>query len=506
MSEPLRRIVILGGGSAGWMTAAALGNAIHKDCEVTLVESEAIGTVGVGEATIPPIRRFNRSIGLNEKEFVQATGATFKLGIQFTDWSRLGHSYFHPFGTFGSDFDSIPLYQYWLEARREGIAGPLDEYCMAWGAASRLKFTPPVSDRRNIQSTFDYAYHFDAGLYAGFLRRFAETKGIKRREGQITKLDVDGPTGRLTAVHLDNGDRLEADFFIDCTGFRSLALGQTLGVGYQDWTHWLPCNRAVAVPCAHGGEFTPYTRSIARGAGWQWRIPLQHRIGNGHVYSSAHLTDDEAHEILLANLDGEAQGEPRLLRFTTGRRHYFWHKNVVAIGLAAGFMEPLESTSLHLIQSGIQRLLALFPDRHMDPLLAKEYNRITSLEYERIRDFLILHYHATSRDDTPFWRYCSNMTIPDSLSYKLAHFRRDGRIVADQYDLFVNASWLSVYVGQDEFPDRPDPMMQLRNRPEAFRNLESVHKAIKGAAEAMPRHDEFIARNCPADTGLVAAE
>ena len=498
---PLRRVLVVGGGSAGWMAAAALANAVRGDCEIALVESEEIGIVGVGEATIPPIQLFNQSLGIDENEFLAATNGSFKLGIEFVDWAKKGHRYFHPFGTFGAEFDSVPLHHYWLRARAKGEETPLEDYSMAWAAASRGRFDRPIPDRRRIQSTYDYAYHFDAGLYGRFLRSYAEARGVVRHEGRVVDVRLRGEDGFVESLTLADGRTLEADLFIDCSGFRGLLIEKALKTGYEEWTHWLPCDRAVAVPCALGGRFTPYTRSTAHAAGWQWRIPLQHRIGNGHVYSSGYISDEEATATLLANLDGEPMAEPRLLRFTTGRRKLFWSGNCVALGLAAGFMEPLESTSLHLVQSGITRLLALFPDRRFDPLLAAEFNRITIEEYERIRDFLILHYKLTEREDSELWRYCAAMEVPETLQYKIDHFRSGGRIVATGLELFQNASWLAVHIGQLNWPESWDPLADQRPHVEADRILANVHQAAAEAAEAMPGHWAYVQHHCPAPPG-----
>ncbi|MFN3945959.1 MAG: tryptophan halogenase family protein [Allosphingosinicella sp.] len=494
----IRRVLVVGGGSAGWMTAAALGNALRGRCEIAVVESDEIGIVGVGEATIPPIKLFNQQLGIDENEFLRATQGSFKLGIQFVDWARRGHVYFHPFGAFGAEFDSVPLHQYWLRERSRGDTSSLDELSMAWAAAARGRFDRPLPDRRMIQSTYDYAYHFDAGLYGQYLRRYAEAKGVVRHEGRIVDHALDGETGRVESVLLADGRRLEADLFVDCSGFRGLLIGGAVGSAYEEWTRWLPCDRAMAVPCAHGGDFTPYTRSTARSAGWQWRIPLQHRIGNGYVYSSAHISDDDAADALLRALDGPALADPRPLRFTTGRRREFWKKNVVAIGLASGFMEPLESTSLHLVQSGISRLLALWPDRDFDPLGPAEYNRLTGEEYERIRDFLILHYHLTERDDSPLWRACAAMSVPDSLRYKIDHFRSRGRLVSSGFELFQNPSWLAVHIGQLNFPERYDPLIDERTHVDAPRMLAGIRRIAAEAAEAMPTHRDYIDRHCKA--------
>jgi tryptophan halogenase len=494
----IRRVAIVGGGSAGWMTAAALTNALGGGGKIDLIESEEIGIVGVGEATIPPIKLFNQTLGVDENDFLKNTQGTFKLGIQFVDWARLGHSYFHPFGTFGADFDRVPLHQYWLRERARGDQTPLDDYSMAWAAARRGRFAPPLQDRRLIQSTFDHAYHFDAALYGRYLRGYSERLGVTRHEGRVVDVRLRAEDGFIESVRLQDGREIEADLFIDCSGFRGLLIEEALHTGYEDWTHWLPCDRAVAVPCAHGGEFTPYTRSTAREAGWQWRIPLQHRIGNGYVYSSAHTSDETAAGTLMANLDGEPLAEPRPLRFTTGRRKLAWNRNCIAIGLAAGFMEPLESTSLHLVQTAVTRLLALFPDRDFDPLVAQEYNRITQEEWERIRDFLILHYRATARDDSPLWRYCGAMSIPDTLRYRIEQFRAYGRLVSEGYELFQNASWLAVHIGQHVEPRRYDPLVDERTAVDAPARLAGIRRVAAEAAEAMPTHRAYVDRFCKA--------
>ena len=495
---PLKSIVIVGGGSAGWMTAAALSDAVGQSCTITLIESEAIGTVGVGEATIPPIRHFNRRLGIDEATFVRETQGSYKLGIQFVDWGKLGHSYFHPFGQYGAEFDSVPFYHHWMRESLAGrTSGPIDDFSMCWAMAKAGKFTHPSPDRRLIQSTFDYAYHFDAGLYAAFLRRFAEARGVVRKEGRVIDLSLRGHDGFIEAVTLDDGTRIAGEFFIDCSGFRGLLIEEALAAGYDNWQHWLPCDRAVAVPCERG-EFTPYTRSTAREAGWQWRIPLQHRTGNGYVHCSQFISEDKAADVLLANLDGKALADPRPLRFVTGKRREFWKKNCVAIGLSAGFMEPLESTSLHLIQYGILRLIALLPDAAMSPLLAREYNAQTSVEYERIRDFLILHYKASERDDSELWRYCAAMPIPDSLQYKIDHFREHGMLVADGHELFANPSWIAVYLGQGIVPQGAPALARMREHVPVAERLAQIRAAMDEAVAAMPAHGEFIARHCAA--------
>ncbi len=490
----IRSIVIVGGGSSGWMTAAALSNSLSHGCDITLIESEEIGTVGVGEATIPPIKLFNQTLGIDEREFVKRTQGSFKLGIEFVDWARLGHRYFHPFGSYGRPFDIAEVHQHWLH-QKDG--SKLDDHCMAWAAASRGKFAPPSPDQRNVLSTYEYAYHFDAGLYAAYLRAYSEERGVARVEGKVDDVTLNGETGHIDSVTMDDGRVLAADLFIDCSGFRGLLIEGALKTGYDDWTHWLPADRAMAVPCESVSDFTPYTRSTAREAGWQWRIPLQHRTGNGYVYSSQQISDDRAAETLLANLDGKALADPRPLRFTTGMRRKFWNKNVIAIGLSSGFMEPLESTSLHLIQAGISKLLALFPDRDFDPMITDEYNRIATNEYERIRDFLILHYKLTTRDDAELWRYCAAMSIPDTLQWKIDHFRKYGRLLARDADLFGAPSWLAVHVGQFNMPERTDPLIDFRNT-NGREWLGKLRAAMAAEADRLPTHQAFIDQHCKA--------
>jgi len=498
MQDPnsIRSVVIVGGGTAGWMTAAALANAIREACSITLIESEEIGTVGVGEATIPPIRAFNESLGIDENDFVRSTQGSFKLGIQFVNWGSEGRRYFHPFGDIGRDFDPVPVHHFWLEERAAGRAPDLADLSMAWAAARRGRFARP-SNRGELASRFNYAYHFDAGLYARFLRRYAEARGVTRVEGKVVDVALDGATGHVSHVTLEDGRRIEGDLFVDCSGFRGLLIEGALATGYQDWTHWLPCDRAVAAPCARAGDFTPYTRSTAREAGWQWRIPLQHRTGNGYVFSSRFLSEDAAAAKLLANLDGPALAQPRVLRFVTGRRNLFWNRNVVAIGLSSGFLEPLESTSIHLIQAGITSLLTLFPDRRFEPAVRDEYNRQAIAVFERVRDFIILHYKLTERGDTELWRYCAAMSVPDTLARKVEQFRRDGRIVQEEADIFGPPSWLSVQVGQGNIPRGTHPLLPLRGV-EAGERLRAMETAFADAAQAMPRHEDYIARHCAA--------
>jgi tryptophan halogenase len=500
--DPIRSVVIVGGGTAGWMTAAAMAKifADHK-LDIRLVESEQIGTVGVGEATIPQILLFNRMLGINENEFVRATQGTFKLGIEFVDWRRKGHSYIHPFGSYGSDMDGVMFHHFWLHARQRGYEVDLPEFCLQVIAARQNKFLRPVPDARNSPlGHIAYAFQFDASLYAAYLRRYAENLGVTRTEGRIADTGLDPETGHVRHVQLENGESIEADFFIDCSGFRGLLIEQALETGYEDWSSWLPCNRALAVPSENVGPPSPYTRATARKAGWQWRIPLQHRTGNGHVYCSDHISDDEAANILLSNLEGPALRDPLQLRFTTGHRKKFWNKNVLAIGLSAGFMEPLESTSIHLIQSGIARLMTLFPDRSFDPVSIDEYNRLTLQEYAYIRDFLVLHYRQTERDDSKFWRYCRNLPLTDHLSRKLALYETGGRVSREKDELFNETSWLAVLDGQGVVPKGHHPLVAGLADAEVDARLEQILGVVRASARQMPSHADFIADQCAAQS------
>ena len=495
-------IVIAGGGSAGWMTAAALSRFLSKGFRIRLVESEEIGTVGVGEATIPQIRVFNQALGLDEDEFVRETGATFKLGIEFVGWQRPGRRYMHAFGDIGRDSGLLPFHHTWLRGRREGIAKDLAHYSLNNMAALADRMQRGPARTAQMLPEMPYAFHFDAGLYAAVLRRNAEGRGVDRTEGRIADVERAGD-GDVSALVLADGRRIEGDLFIDCTGFRALLIEGVMGAGYDDWSRWLPCDRALAVPSARVTAFTPYTRATAHGAGWQWRIPLQHRTGNGIVYSSAHLSDDDAARTLLANLDTKPLDEPRALRFVTGKRREMWQGNVVAVGLASGFMEPLESTSIHLIQTAIQRILKLLPGRGGTEATRVEYNRQSDFEYERIRDFLILHYTANQRDE-PFWRERREAALPDTLAAKFALWRENGGIVREHEELFTEVGWLQVMVGQGILPSGNHPVADQPSRPEIAEYLSLMEQLIAREVAQMPPHEAFVHRHCAAGTRVAA--
>ena len=497
-AEEKVRVVIVGGGTAGWMTAAALAKLLPGRCTVHLVESEAIGIVGVGEATLPHIRGFNERLGIGEAEFMAKTRATFKLGIDFENWSRIGDRYLHPFGTFGRDQGDVDFHQYWLRMRHEGApVADLEQYSMACVMALLNRFDLPSGGPNAITSTFNYAYQFDATLFAPFLRAHAERLGARRTEGRIVDVQLGAERGDIEAVRLESGERIEGDLFIDCSGFVSLLLGKALKEPFQDWSRWLPADRAVAMPCRTETDVTPYTSAIAMGAGWRWRIPLQHRTGNGYVYSSAFISDDDAAAALTGAVEGEPIAQPRVLRFLAGRRERSWVKNCIGVGLSSGFLEPLESTSIYLIQQAITGLIELFPERNIAASDRDEFNRIIDLEYDRIRDFLILHYHATERSDTPFWDYVRTMDIPDTLAEKLELFRRRGRVVKYREGVFLDASWIAVYLGQRIFPEGHDMRADAAPIEPLGSSMEKLRNEIRQAAARMPDHGRRISEYCP---------
>ena len=502
--NPIRKVLIVGGGTAGWMTAAALSKVLDtKGVEVTLVESDQISTVGVGEATIPPITTFNQILGIDEAEFMRATKGSFKLAIEFRDWMGPGHRYLHPFGNFGLDIEALKFHQFWLRAHHEGWAQPIDDFNLPATAATHGKFMLPSKDPGQVLSSLKYAFHFDASLYAKYLRNYAEKRGVTRVEGKVGSVEQHGETGFLTGVTLEDGRVLEADLFVDCTGFRALLIEQTLKTGYEDWGHWLFNDRAVALQCEMGGDgLSPFTRATAHPAGWVWRIPLQHRIGTGYVYSSKHISDEDALKTLESTLDGAPTQKPNFIKFRPGRRKQIWNKNVVAIGLASGFLEPLESTSIHMIQAGITKLLALFPDKGFNPVEVAEYNRLTILQVELIRDFIILHFHANNRPE-PYWQQLREMEIPADLKRKMDLFRASGRLFQSDYDLFAEPSWIAVLLGQGVMPERHDPLVDQYD--EAFLKAQMARLAsvVRQTSDALPTHEQFIARYC-ASPGFTA--
>ena len=492
---PKTRVVVLGGGTAGWMTAAALIRQLGHACSVTLVESEEIGIVGVGEATLPHIRAFVDMLGLDEAEFIAATHATYKLGIEFHDFGGVGSSYLHPFGSFGTEFNGVHFHHYWRRLAEAGKGGSLFDYSIANVMADQRRFAPPSPDTRSLLSTYNYAYQFDATLFAPYLRRWAVERGVERIEARVIDVARDPESGDVTALTLADGSVIEGDLFVDCSGFRALLIGQTMGAEWEDWSHWLPCDRAVAMPTmSPPGPIEPYTRATAMSAGWRWRIPLQHRVGNGYVYSSAHLSDDQAAADLIASVEGEAMADPRQLKFRAGRRSASWVGNVVAVGLASGFLEPLESTSIYLAQGAITQLIDLFPIGRATDQDRAEYNHMVDLEYDRIRDFLILHYHATTRDDSPFWDHVRTMQIPDSLRDKMELWRESGRVSKYSHGLFFEPSWIAVYVGQGLVPRHWDVRADAAEPGALAAALDRLREQIAGSVAAMPDHADYLAR------------
>ena len=499
MQRRLKQIVIVGGGAAGWMTAASLSKLLKpEDVSVTLVESDEIGIIGVGEATIPDMLQFNLFLGIPEAELMRATQATFKLGIEFVDWSRKGARYFHPFGFHGVDIDGLDFHQYWLHCRANGHSHSIGDYCQTEIVARQNKFGfPDVRVPGTPASYLRYAYHFDATLYAGFLRRYAEGRGVRRIEGKVCEVMRTPESGDLAAVRLADTRTVTGDFFFDCTGFRSLLMN-TLEVPWVDWRHWLPCDGAIAVASRHNGPPRPYTRSTAKAAGWQWNIPTQQRTGNGHIFCSEFIGEDEATAALVDSLDAPVIGSPRLIRFSTGHRRKFWEKNCVAIGLSSGFLEPLESTSLYLIRQGISRFIALFPDASLPEIFRDEYNRWMQRDFEQVRDLLILHYYSNQREE-PFWRRCSNMEIPESLQRRLALFAEGARFLRGEGELFPNASWVAVMLGQGVVPRAIDPAVACLPVADIEPKLESLRRAMNDFAAALPSHAEVLGGYCSSE-------
>ncbi len=507
MNAPgIKNIVIVGGGTAGWMAAAALSKFVGTETHtITLIESDLIGAVGVGEATIPPITLFNRLLGIDENEFIRETNATFKLGIEFVDWGWKGHRYIHPFGAMGVDTGGVSFSHYWLRWMKGGGDHDNLRFCLEAEAARQGKFMRTPDAKTGRLPGVNYAYQFDASLYAAFLRRYAEDRGVQRIEGQIVEVKQSGKTGDIEKLVLKNGRAVHGDLFLDCSGFRGLLIEDTLKAGYEDWSHWLPVNRAAAMPCARAGDFLPLTRSTVREAGWQWRIPLQHRTGNGYVFCDQFIKEDMAAELLTQRLDGEAQAEPRILRFVTGRRKKSWVKNVVALGLSSGFLEPLESTSIHLVQVAIQKLLAMFPKERIDPKTVDRFNVEMETDYVRIRDFIIAHYKVVDREDTPFWKHVKHMSIPDSLAEKLHWFRTRGEVLVDSTHLFGEMNWFAILYGQGLKPEGYHAIADTMPEDELNLLLANVRRGIQERLNAMPSHWDFIQKNCASPDAVAAA-
>jgi len=490
-NQAVKNVVIVGGGTAGWMTAAALTKLIGKNLHISLVESDQIGTIGVGEATIPTFFALHQLLQINEAEFLAEVHGTIKLGIAFENWKQLDHQYIHAFGYTGQSCWAAGFQHFWLKAKTLGISEEYSRYSPELMAAVAGKFGLLQ------QNGLNYAYHIDATRYARYLRRLAEKSGARRIEGKIIQVKQT-QDGDIASLHLDNGQTVQGDFFIDCSGFAGLLIDKTLNTGFQEWSQWLPCDRAVAVQTRSVSPPIPYTRSIAQACGWQWRIPLQSRVGNGLVYSSDYLSDDQATSLLLTNIQGDTLIEPRVIPFKTGQRHFHWKKNVVALGLAAGFLEPLESTSIHLIQRGIIRLMQMFPYGGINQPDQHEFNQQMSDEYEFIRDFIIMHYHITERTDTEFWRRNSAMSIPDSLQHRLSLFQESGRVFQAEGDVFGENSWTQVMLGQGLTPASYHPIVDMMSDHELRQFMRHQLQRVELVIKQLPDHNAFIAKYCPA--------
>ena len=499
----IRNIVIVGGGTAGWMAAAALSRLkLNRDLGITLIESEQIGTVGVGEATIPPFVEFNELLEIDEREILAEVQGSFKLGIQFENWGKIGDSYIHPFGAYGYAMGGVSFHHVWHRFANGGDNRPIQVFNVETMAAYFGKFmrSADYQAQRDDLPPVNYAYHIDAGQYARFLRKYAEARGVVRQEGRISNTRLDPESGHVTSVQLEDGTSISGDLFVDCSGFRGLLIEQALETGYEEWTHWLPCNRAVALPCLRedGSAPPPFTRATAHSAGWQWQVPLQHRNGNGHVYCSDFMEDQEALDILVGNIKGKPQAEPNFLRFVTGHRKKFWNKNVVALGLSAGFMEPLESTSIHLIHTGINKLLAILSLDGITQSQEDAFNRLTLREYARIRDFLILHYNATERDDSEFWNYVRTMDVPDTLTEKVELFQANGQIFREEDELFTETSWAAVMMGQGIAMKNHNAIADSLDEARTKKEIDEMEKSIRFLVQNMPGHGEYLAKYCPA--------
>jgi len=491
-ANPVKNVVIVGGGTAGWMAAAAISKLIGKNINVKLVESDAIGTVGVGEATIPTMLTLHKLLKIDERDFMAAVQGTFKLGISFENWRNVDENYIHSFGFTGKDCWAAGFQHFWLKGKQQGISGEFGDYCNELQAAKNNKFAVLPNNGMN------YAFHMDAGLYAKYLRKIAEQHGCQRIEGKISDVITHLDTGCIERVILESGQAIEGDLFVDCSGFTGLLINKTLKTEYDDWSEFLPCDSAVAVQTKSIEEPIPYTRSIAREAGWQWRIPLQHRVGNGMVFCSKYLSDDQATQTLLDNIEGEVLTKPRIIKFTTGQRHQHWNKNCVALGLAAGFLEPLESTSIHLIQSGIVRLLQLFPIDGINAADVDEFNAQMKEEFLFVRDFIVLHYHVTEREDTPFWRHCKTMEIPETLKHRIELFKKSGRIFQKNNDIFAENSWSQVMLGQGLLPENYHPIVNMMTDEELKSFLMTIKNSVNNLVDQLPSHQQFIDSYCKA--------
>jgi len=497
----IRRVVIAGGGTAGWIAAAALSRQLGSVLDITLIESEEIGTVGVGESTVPPMRVFNKLIGLDEQEFMRATAATFKLGILFENWARVGDRYIHPFGRHGRPTWLSEFHHFWLRGLEQGVTAEIGEYCVEWLAAKHGKFaTSPQSEPG--PAAINYAYHIDAALYARYLRKLAESAGVKRVEGKIKEVKQNAQTGFIEALVMHSGETIPGDLFVDCTGFRGLLIEQTLHTGFEDWSHWLPCDSAVAVQTETTRPAMPYTSAIAHECGWRWNIPLQHRVGNGFVYCSRYLSDEDAKNKLLAAIEGKPIRAPWQIRIRTGRRRKAWNKNCVALGLAAGFVEPLESTSIHMIQMGATRLMQLFPFDGIQPSLIERFNDESRNEIEKIRDFIVLHYHTTERDDTPFWRYCRNMEIPETLAKRIRLFKESAHAYQADGELFRVDSWIAVMLGQRIQPGHYHPFARTVPDGDLVQSLNSFRGQVAQTVGRLPAQMDFINQYCKASSDV----
>ena len=498
-TKAVKNVVILGGGTAGWITASVLVKILGKVINITLVESDDIGIVGVGEATIPPIINFNAALGLDEKAFIRETQGSIKLGIQFENWGKPGDSYMHAFGSIGKEFPFCNFHHFWLKSKQLGMGFDFWDFSLAYQAARQNHFAKLARIEGVNLPGLSYAYHFDAGLYAQFLRRFCEPLGVKRIEGTVKKVHLDPVKGEVTRLTLASGNEVEGDLFVDCTGLHSLLIDKSLNTGFEDWSHWLPADSALAVPCESVQPITPYTKAIAHPKGWQWRIPLQHRIGNGFVYSSKYCSDDEAKQTLLSNLDGKALAEPRKISFRTGRRLKQWNRNVVSIGLSSGFLEPLESTSIHLIQSGVFRLLKFFPHSGITDAARDEFNRQSKVEFEQIRDFIILHYKLNTRGDSQYWKDYQAMDIPESLRRKIDLFSASGLIFREQDELFTEVAWQQVFIGQGIVPTDTHPLVNALKEEQLQDLLSNLKAVMQLTSQRLGSHADFLQSCHPKD-------